>query len=155
VTLLSQRPNLTAVAVDCDLEALNVARFNANALRVSNRLHLVATNLVDAIQREFPVIVANLPYIPTDTIDDLQPEVARFEPRHALDGGPDGLQLVGDLLEASESILAPDGSLLAEIGDGQAERALELATMRFPDGQVTIEEDTAGLPRFLVVDRAS
>jgi release factor glutamine methyltransferase len=153
VTLLTQRPDLTAIGLDCDLDALAVTRTNASTHDVAPRLNLVAANLIDAIRGAFSLIVANLPYIPTDDIDLLQPEVARYEPRHALDGGPDGLRLIASLLQQCESVLAPQGSILAEIGDGQAEQAAQLGRLHFPDCRVTIADDDMGAPRFLVIDR--
>jgi release factor glutamine methyltransferase len=151
ITLLTQRPQLTAVGVDNVPAALAVAKTNAQAHAVDQRLKLVASNLVDAVRRQFPLVVANLPYIPSATIDKLEPEVARYEPRGALDGGPDGLQLIGTLLEV-EQILEARGSIVAEIGEDQGDRAQQLARAHFPDARVSVENDDAGLPRFLVVD---
>ncbi len=153
VTLLTQRTQLVALGVDNELEALKVAHVNAVTHDVAPRLELVVSNLLSAISGEFPLIVANLPYIPTDEIDTLQPEVARYEPRAALDGGADGLQHIAMLLEQSRFVLAPQGSILVEIGDGQAERASDLGRSRFPDSRVSIENDDTGMPRFLVIDR--
>jgi release factor glutamine methyltransferase len=154
VTLLTQRPQLFAIGVDRMVDALQVARLNAATHKVTARLRLVATHLVDGIRGQYSLIVANLPYVPTGTIDSLQPEVARYEPHRALDGGEDGLQLIGALLQAGDRTLAPRGSILAEIGDGQADQARNLARTHFPDCRVTVEDDATGSPRFLVVDRA-
>ncbi len=153
VTLLTQRPSLEAIGIDFDVNALAVTRVNAITHEVAPRLKLAASNLFDAIRGEFSLIVANLPYIPTCEIDGLQPEVARYEPRRALDGGADGLRLVERLLEQSETMLAAQGSILAEIGDGQAGQAAEMGRTHFPDSDVFIADDGVGTPRFLIVDR--
>jgi release factor glutamine methyltransferase len=153
VALLTQRPRLRALGLDPMLDALQVARLNAEAHEVGVRLRLIATSILDGIRGQYPIIVANLPYIPSGDIASLQPEVARFEPRSALDGGEDGLELIGDLLDAASAMLASPGSLLAEIGDGQADQARHLARGRLPDCRVSVEDDAAGVPRFLVVDR--
>ncbi len=153
VTLLSQRSQLVALGLDKSLEALKVARVNAVAHGVASRLGLVASDLFTAIGATAPLIVANLPYIPTQELDTLQAEVARYEPRAALDGGADGLQLIAMLLEQGQSVLGEQGSILVEIGTDQAARAADLARANFPDCQVSIENDDAGLARFLVVDR--
>jgi release factor glutamine methyltransferase len=153
VTLLTQRPQVRAVALDSMVDALLVAELNAETHDVAGRLRLVATNVVAGIRGQFPLIVANLPYVPTGAIDGLQPEVARYEPRSALDGGDDGLQLISALLDAADGLLASGGSILAEIGDGQADQIRSLAQARFPDCRIGVEDDDAGTPRFLVVDR--
>jgi release factor glutamine methyltransferase len=154
VTLLTQRPQLLALVLDRIEKALRIARINAATHEVAGRLRLVATHVLDGIRGQFPLIVANLPYVPSGAIASLQPEVARYEPRSALDGGEDGLDLIDALLAASVEALAPRGSILVEIGDGQADQARTLARTRFPDSRIAVENDTAGSPRFLVVDRA-
>jgi release factor glutamine methyltransferase len=153
VTLLTQRPQIIAVGVDCALDALAVARLNARTHDVAARLRLIATNVVDGLRGSFPLIVANLPYIPTSELEALQPEVAQFEPRRALDGGPDGLRLIGALLDSATTVLAERGAILAEIGEDQADAARAMARERYPNCRVEIENDAAGAARFLTVDR--
>ncbi len=153
VTLLTQRAHLRAIGTDRLVEALQVARLNAATHGVLPRLSLVATHVVEGIRGQFPLVVANLPYVPSSLIDQLQPEVARYEPRIALDGGPDGLQLIRELLNAGNAILAPRGSMLVEIGEGQASEVRNLARARFPDCRVSVENDAMGAERFLVIDR--
>jgi release factor glutamine methyltransferase len=71
--------------------------------------------------RKFDLIVSNPPYIPSAEINSLQPEVRDFDPRAALDGGPDGLNFYGMFSSQAKSFLKPGGKLMLEFGDGQAD----------------------------------
>jgi release factor glutamine methyltransferase len=119
VTLGKRLPDLSLFAVDVSPDALDVAR--ANAARHGVSVTFLHGDL-DAPLRPFApfeLIVANLPYIPTGDLADLAPEV-QAEPRLALDGGLDGLDLVRRLCAAAPSLLAPGGALALELGAGQA-----------------------------------
>ena len=119
VTLGKRLPHLTLFAVDASSDALDVARANAAKHGVS--VTFLQGDL-DAPLRPFApfdLIVANLPYIPTGDLPALAPEV-QAEPRLALDGGADGLDLVRRLCAAAPSLLAPGGALALELGAGQA-----------------------------------
>jgi len=96
-------------------------------------------------------VVANLPYIPTSRIAALEPEIARFEPRRALDGGPDGMRVVTSLLVALPALLAPGGLALVEIGDDQSEELTAVARRQSRTFAVRIEPDATGAKRFLAI----
>lgn len=96
------------------------------------------------------VIVANLPYIPSDDVPRL-PIAASFEPRAALDGGPDGLDLVRRLLSLLPEVLAPAGVALLEIGADQAEAAVQAAAEALPGWPCVVHPDLAQQPRVLEV----
>ena len=151
ISLLAERASLSMVATDVEAAALEVARRNAECHGVASRLGLVACHLASAVRGRFPLVVANLPYIPTSQVEALEPEIARFEPRRALDGGPDGMSVVGPLLLALPGLLAPGGLALIEIGDGQSERLAAMARRQSPNFSVRIELDAAGARRFLTV----
>ena len=141
------RRDVLVTACDRSDDALAVARDNATRLGLDITLH--RSDLLGALERpEFgwDAIAANLPYIPTGDLPGLQPEVLRFEPRLALDGGPDGLDLVRRLVDTSPDMLAPGGKLLLEIGIGQAEatRAV-LARRGFVD--IGTRRDLGGIER--------
>ena len=89
LALLRERESASGVAVDVSTDALGVARANAQQLGVSDRLELREGDWAIGIDERFDLVVSNPPYIPSADIDSLAPEVARFEPRLALDGGPD------------------------------------------------------------------
>jgi len=119
VTLGKRLPDLSLFAVDVSSDALDVAR--ANAVRHGVSVTFLQGDLDGPLRpfAPFELIVANLPYIPTGDLAALAPEV-QAEPRLALDGGPDGLELVRRLCAAAPSLLAPGGALALELGAGQA-----------------------------------
>jgi release factor glutamine methyltransferase len=141
------RRDVLVTACDRSDDALAVARDNAT--RLGLELTLLRSDLLAAVPRPelgFDAIAANLPYIPTADIADLQPEVRRFEPHLALDGGPDGLDLVQRLIADSPPFLAPGARLLLEIGAGQAE-ATRAALAQRGFVEVDTRRDLAGIER--------
>ena len=98
------------------------------------------------------LITANLPYVSTAEWEDLPPEIRKYEPRTALDGGPDGLTLIGCLLSTASPYLRPAGAILLEIGASQGVGATALAHANFPQADVLLCQDYAGLDRLLVVE---
>lgn len=154
VTILAERPGVSVVGTDIDVEALGLARRNAVRHRVDKRLALVATTLVHGLRGLFPLVVANLPYVPSWQIDTLEPEVRCYEPRHALDGGPTGTEVITALLDALDTFLAPGGTALLEFGDGQAELLRARLAQSSPKSRVAVERDAFGNERYLIVERA-
>lgn len=123
------RPEARVTACDVSEDALAVA--SENAQREGLPVKFVRADLMDGVQAPqggWRAIVANLPYIPSAELDGLQPEVARWEPRLALDGGPDGLDLIRRLIVQAESALAPGAGLYLELGHDQAEAVRRLMT---------------------------
>jgi release factor glutamine methyltransferase len=100
----------------------------------------------------FDLILANLPYIPAGDIEGL-PIAASFEPRLALDGGPDGLDLVRRLLAALPVVLAPGGSALLEIGYDQGPAVEAVVTGLAGKWDCRIQADLSGRPRLAHVER--
>jgi release factor glutamine methyltransferase len=123
LALACTRQHKTArfVATDASPEALAVARANADALGLAERLDFRLGNLLEPAAGEgpFDAIISNPPYIPTDVIATLEPGVRDYEPHRALDGGPDGLRVVAPLIAASVPLLKPGGHLILEIGSDQ------------------------------------
>ena len=128
VTLATELPQALVVAVDRSWEALQVARENARRHKVEHRINWVLADLVSALAPRalFEVIVANPPYVPTADWEQLPPEIKEYEPRLALDGGPDGLEVIRALVLAVQPLLPPDGLLALEVGQGQAEEVQQL-----------------------------
>ncbi len=125
LTLLHEYPSACGIGMDASPEALVVALANADALGVAARTTLAQgdwrqADWATALAGPFDLVVANPPYIETAAIPGLMPEVARFEPRSALDGGPDGLAAYRLIASAGRQLLVPGGHLLAEVGEGQA-----------------------------------
>lgn len=123
--LALERADARLVVTDCSHAALEVAAANFEALGVSDRIELLECDGLDGLEGCFDVIVSNPPYIPTAELDRLGPEI-QHEPRLALDGGEDGLDMVRQLAASAPDFLAPGGSLLIEIGSGQFERVRSL-----------------------------
>jgi release factor glutamine methyltransferase len=123
IALKKERPGDEVFAVDASPDALAVAR--ANAARLNLLVAFLQGDLVSPLEGRFDLIVSNPPYIPSKEIDTLAAEV-RNEPRMALDGGADGLDLVRRLVASAVALLADDGWLAMEIGAGQAESAMNV-----------------------------
>ena len=119
LALLSELPAAFGIGTDTSGHALGIARQNARRLGAT-RAAFVACDLAAALRGPFDLIVCNPPYIATAEIDTLQPEVRDFDPRSALDGGPDGLTCYRAIAAMTPSLLAPDGALVVEFGAGQA-----------------------------------
>ncbi len=150
LALAVARPQVRLYAVDIDDVALRVTRRNVEALDLGARVAVLRGDLLDAVPEARPIdwVVSNPPYIPSGEIDGLMPEVSRHEPRRALDGGPDGLDVYRRLVPAAAS-RARQG-LAVEIGQHQEQpvRALfEQAGLK----HVEVLQDLGGIGRVLLV----
>lgn len=145
---------VTIAAVDISLEALDLARENAVGHAVGDRVTFEAADLLPPASsvRPWDVVAANLPYVRSDAMAAL-PTPTTFEPAQALDGGPDGLAVIGRLLEALRTGLADGGTAFIEIGADQGEAIVELAATVLPGWSCQVEPDLAGLPRTAVMRR--
>ena len=131
LTLLREFPNARGVGVDASADALEVAQANADALGVGPRTTLVGGDWrrpawAEQLGGPFDLVISNPPYIEAAAIEGLMPDVARFEPRLALDGGPDGLVAYRAIAAAAAGLVVPGGRVLVEAGDGQA---VEISTL--------------------------
>jgi len=141
------------VASDASDEALELARENAGAHAVGDRIEFTTSDLLPAGEtRLWDVVAANLPYVRSEAIPSL-PVAASFEPRVALDGGPDGLSVIGRLLDQLGEGLAADGVALLEIGGDQEEDLRRLVGERLPGWACEVEKDLGGLPRVAILRR--
>ena len=152
INLAIHLPSAKIYAVDVEDAVLDVAAYNVRAHGVADRVNLAIGDLLDAVPEPVDLIVANLPYIPTDRIPTLQPEVQQ-EPVLALDGGPDGLDLVRRLLTQAEDKLTSHGIILLELDPDQIPVVQELALQHFPGSSTTVEKDLAGMDRILSIHR--
>jgi len=144
------------VATDLSWEALALARENALAQGVSGRICFVqgdGLSFMKSTAGIFDQIVSNPPYVSHEEIESLQPEIRDFEPRHALDGGPDGLEFHRELLSQVPSRLKSGGWLIVEIGAGQGPKILESAEKASWTKRVRIIRDYAGRSRALVAQK--
>lgn len=152
VSLAKHAPDLRILATDVSRAALNTCRLNATAGNsMQDQVTLVQADLLEPFCGPFDLVCANLPYIPTSKLAQL--EVARHEPALALDGGTDGLRLVEPLLVQAASRMAPGGLLLLEIEFEQGEQSVEIARRLFPRAAIQVLPDLAGLPRLLRIEQ--
>jgi release factor glutamine methyltransferase len=121
LALLHELPQATGVGIDRSDAALVIARTNAGDLGLADRVTFRQGNWTDGLESRFDIVVSNPPYIPSAEIDGLMPEVARHEPRPALDGGADGLEAYRAIAERMPGFLPPSSYLLLEVGDGQSD----------------------------------
>lgn len=150
LVLAQSCPQARVVAVDRSRRALAIADRNRRGHHLQDRVHLVAGNWLDAFgpdRARFDVVVSNPPYIPSDHIGGLQPEIARYEPRAALDGGPDGLDCLRLLVDRSAAYLVPGGALFLEIGDDQYPAVRDMARAPGHYGNIYCRPDYSGRDR--------
>jgi release factor glutamine methyltransferase len=140
-------PDLHILASDISFGALEQARQNLRRIAATARVEFILADLLPAVAEPVDLICANLPYIPSRELAKLK--VGRWEPRLALDGGPDGLSLIRRFLEQAPSSLAPGGLLLIEIEAGQGPAALNLARQAFPKAENFLLHDLAGKDRLV------
>ncbi len=124
--LLHELPEAIGIGADRSEAALAIARGNAAALGLGDRAGFVLSDWGAAADGRFDLVVSNPPYIRSLDIGGLAPEVARFEPRVALDGGADGLDAYRAIADGIEALLEPQGLAVLEIGAGQAEEVVRL-----------------------------
>jgi release factor glutamine methyltransferase len=153
VTLLAEIPTLQSIATDTDPAALLIADENSRRHSVRDRLQLVATDLAYALDCAFDLVVANLPYIPTGDLAQLDPEVRDYEPRGALDGGVNGTTQVLRLLAELPRLLRPSGVALLEIGEGQGSGLAVWTAQACPGWDVGVQSDLTGRERYLTAAR--
>jgi release factor glutamine methyltransferase len=143
---------VTVLATDVSGEALDLARENAVGHAVADNLSFAEADLLPAGGPPFDLVLANLPYVRQDVVPTL-PVAASFEPVLALDGGPDGLAVIGRLVDRLADVLVDGGTALLEIGADQGESAVALVRARYPDWPTAVETDLAGLPRVVRITR--
>ncbi len=137
-------------AVDISVEALDIAQRNAGR-HVPDRIHFYAGSLLEPIVDRIDLIVANLPYVASHEWTLVDDGVKWYEPTVALDGGPEGLDLIGDILQQSTAKLRPGGAIFLEIGWQQGLDVERLARIHYPDAAVEVIADYAGHDRIVGV----
>jgi len=152
LAVLSERPAATGLGIDIDPKAVKVAECNARRLGLAGRAAFAVGEWGGGLDQRYELILSNPPYIPTPEIETLEPEVAAFEPRRALDGGADGLDAYRAMAVDLARLLAPGGRAVLEIGAGQAESVATTMAKQMLEIEA-IRRDLSGLERCLVLRR--
>ena len=150
LALAASLSNARVFAIDLSSDALTVAERNRREHGLVDRVCLLQGDLLAPLQHSVDVIVSNPPYIASDLIAGLSPEV-RHEPRQALDGGKDGMEMIRRLLRQAPYKTNAGGCVLIEISPEQSDAARKTAREQFPRADISVLNDLLGLPRCLVI----
>lgn len=145
-----ERPDARVTAVDIAPDAVALARDNVFALGLEDRVRVLQGDLAAPLDfaGSYDLVVSNPPYIPEDVMNRLPSEVVDFEPRLALAGGDDGLDVFRRLARQAAALLKPGGGFACELHEGHLDQAAVLASEAGFE-QVRIVDDLAGRPRVL------
>ena len=155
ISIATHIPGVHILAIDISHEALQVARKNAIKFDVINRIDFVQCDLLPphadplSTGRNFDLICANLPYIPTGTLRNLP--IYGHEPTLALDGGTDGMEAIRRLLDIAPGWLASNGMILLEIEATRGAQALNIAYGMFSEATLHLHQDLSGRDRLLEI----
>ncbi len=149
LSILNFTNNTRAICTDISKEALLVASKNAEKLGLSERADFLETDLFPKEVKKFDLIVSNPPYIASDVIEMLAPEVKDYEPRLALDGDSDGLSFYKRIVAMAPSYLYSSGYLIMEIGYDQAETVKKLLEENGSYHEIEVVKDFSGNDRVI------
>ncbi len=153
IGLAKMLPAAQIQAVDCSADALEIAQINATQLDVINQIHFSQGSWwssLDGFQGKVAAMLSNPPYIPSQEVLRLQPEVVKHEPHLALDGGLDGLAAIRVLVDTAPDYLQPGGIWLVEMMSGQGTAVADLLVRQGNYTEIEIINDLAGLDRFVL-----
>jgi release factor glutamine methyltransferase len=154
ISLAGRCPEATVLAVDDSAAALSYAHRNAEGTQVQLiEADVTAPDLLPELDGHVDLVVANPPYIPDGVV--LEPEVAEYDPHHALFGGPDGMAVVGAVIGLAGRWLRPGGRVAVEHDDTTSARTVELFRASALFEHITPRCDLAGRPRFVTATRVA
>ena len=155
LALAASMADVTVHAVDRSPAAVALTRANAGRHGLGERVRVYLGDLTAPLPEPVDLIAANLPYVRSDELPTLEPEVSVFEPAEALDGGADGLDLVRRLLREAPARLKPGAAVLLELDPRQLDEAAAFAAEAMPDAHARSVRDLAGRERVLVLETAA
>ncbi len=156
VALAKYLPKAKLIGTDTSKGAIEIAKRNAEKHGVSDRCQFIEGDLFEPLAEykdRFDMIVSNPPYIKTSEIDTLQPEISKFEPRGALDGGEDGLKYYKQIIGRADEYLKQSGLLIIELGAGQLREVQEIISSSAKYAGTSVKKDLSGLDRVLVAEK--
>lgn len=156
IALAHERPQWCFWASDISHRAIGIARANAVRLLPMTAIRFFVGRWFEALDAHayaFDLIVSNPPYIPTAQLDQLQPEIKTFEPNSALDGGPDGMESLEQIIDTAHIHLNPGGWLMLEIGHDQKSQIQERVGRHHTYDLVEFRNDYSGYPRVVQIRR--
>lgn len=148
ISLLKTDPHLKIIATDISFPAIRIASINAKFHVPDQKFYLINTNLLMGINHRFDCICANLPYIPSQQMNDL--DVSKHEPHIALDGGKDGVDLISGLLFQAQEKIHPDGAFFLEIDPSQVESVIKIIYTYYMPSHMQIIEDYSKKARVIL-----
>ncbi|MQF68195.1 peptide chain release factor N(5)-glutamine methyltransferase [SAR202 cluster bacterium AD-802-K11_MRT_200m] len=152
VSVAVNLPSAEVMAIDISQRALDIADANRRMHGVYNRVSLRRGNLLEPVDWKPEIIVSNPPYIKRSDLSLLQPEIL-YEPSVALDGGPDGLEVIRGLLRQSSDKVSSTGAILFEIDSSQKDSARMLSREYFPNSEISILDDLSGNSRAILIEK--
>ena len=126
ISLLSELTNSQGVGIDISKKALTIAKKNSEKHRTKNKIKFLNKSLESRLYQKFDLVVSNPPYIKSSDYKNLKEDVKKYEPRIALDGGNDGLDLIKKVIYKTRDILKVKGMLALEIGNGQFKKVSKI-----------------------------
>lgn len=155
VSIAKYIPSSAVTATDISMASLELASENAKKHGVSDRVRFLQGDLFSPIPQgsKFDMIISNPPYISSDDLQKLEPEITKYEPLRALDGGPDGLAYYRKITAQAQEFLADKGSLLLETGQGQADAVMEMLSSASVYSSISKIRDLSGIDRVVLASK--
>ena len=151
VVLAVNLPQAEIYATDLSPAALEVAEENCRRHNVLDRISLLQGDLLEPLPEPVALVVANLPYLSRQELEEAPPEVAEYEPRRAFNGGLNGLDQYRRLFAQAPSYLLPGANICLEVGASQAQEINRMARKQFVQAKVAVIKDLAGLDRVVFI----
>ena len=126
LSILSERKKFKGIGIDTSKQAINVAKINAKMQQFGNRIKFINTDIDNFFSNKYDLIVSNPPYIKKSKLSSLIEDVKNFEPKLALDGGPDGYSTILKVIAKSSKLLKKNGMLFLEIDNTQLLKTMEI-----------------------------
>jgi len=155
IALAKETPSVMLYATDVSFDALKIAKANVERFNLNERIVFICEQSLSAFRYEtsFDFVVSNPPYISTQDIELLEPEIKNYEPRHAIDGGDDGLKYYKLIIPLGLCILNDHGWLVLEIGAGQSRAVMELFRSCIRYDNTCIFQDDSGHKRVIIAQK--